>query len=216
MGKKWTPASLNVFFTWKASISVVWRGQKDACSFWTFHWAAWSTSVRIVYSAVYFPKIDRTRQSPCVEREPELKQGRSHGESEGTNSAYGFLRFAHAACHSFNSGAVLIQGLCFVCNKVRKVFFNFEKVWKISQKDACSFWTFHWAAWSTSVRIVYSAVYFHKIDRTKQSPCVEKEPELKRGRSHGESEGTKSAYGFLLPMRVLAMRHATVSTWVLF
>ena len=41
---------------------------------------------------------------------PQLKQGRSHGESEGTNSACDFLfdtRFAHAACHCFNSGALL-------------------------------------------------------------------------------------------------------------
>ena len=37
---------------------------------------------------------------------PELKQGRCHGESEGANSACGFLsdaRFAHAACHCFKS-----------------------------------------------------------------------------------------------------------------
>ena len=49
--------------------------------------------------------IISTRPSPRVETVPELIQGRFHGESEGANSAYGFLfdeRFAHAACHCFN------------------------------------------------------------------------------------------------------------------
>ena len=58
-----------------------------------------------------------TRQSPWVETVPELKQGRSHGVSEGTNSVWSFLsdaRFAHATCHCFNSGIGSTQGLCLV------------------------------------------------------------------------------------------------------
>ena len=35
-----------------------------------------------------------TRQSPWVETVSELKQGRSHGESEGTNFAWGFSHCA--------------------------------------------------------------------------------------------------------------------------
>ena len=36
-----------------------------------------------------------------------VKQGRSHGESKGANSACDFVHFAHAACHWFNSGTLL-------------------------------------------------------------------------------------------------------------
>ena len=57
--------------------------------------------------------ISCTRQSPWVETVSELKQERSHGESEGTNYAYGFSiwhAFAHTACHSFNSETVSTSG----------------------------------------------------------------------------------------------------------
>ena len=73
---------------------------------------------------------------------PELKQERPHGESEGANSACIFpsnARFAHAACHRFNSGTlpctahflvfknffwILLFVLCSYCI-VGKILFGF-------------------------------------------------------------------------------------------
>ena len=55
---------------------------------------------------------------------------RSHGESEGVNSARGSLsdaRFAHAACHRFNRGTVLTQGfslVLYIFNEVK------QQIWK--------------------------------------------------------------------------------------
>ena len=48
---------------------------------------------------------------------PEVKRGRSYGESEGENSVCSFLsnsRIAPATCHCFNSGTVPTQGPCLV------------------------------------------------------------------------------------------------------
>ena len=66
------------------------------------------------FSAPPSPHLDAgkepTTQSPWVETVRELKQGRSHGESQGANFAYDFPlheRFAHAAYHCFNSGTLL-------------------------------------------------------------------------------------------------------------
>ena len=46
---------------------------------------------RILTPGGFFNQITRAKQSSWVETVPELKQGRSHGESEGANSACGFL-----------------------------------------------------------------------------------------------------------------------------
>ena len=62
-------------------------------------------------------RFDFTRRSPWVETVRVGEKGRSHDESKGTNSAWGFsldARFAHAACHCLHSGTVLTQGLCLV------------------------------------------------------------------------------------------------------
>ena len=59
-----------------------------------------------------------TRQSLWVETVPALKQKRFYGESEGANSACGFLldvRFAHAACHCHNTGTLLCTLLAVWC-----------------------------------------------------------------------------------------------------
>ena len=50
---------------------------------------------------------------------------------------------------------------------------------------------------------------------TGQSPWVETVKQLKRGRSHGESEGANFGLRFFCPMRVLPMWLATVSTQAL-
>ena len=65
----------------------------------------------------YVPWIETkysTRQSPWVETVLELKQGRSHGESEGANCSCGFsccALFAHAAAHCFNPGTLLCSDI---------------------------------------------------------------------------------------------------------
>ena len=78
---------------------------------------------RMCVELVFLKKICQSTMTNSYEAKsldwnvPAMKQGRSSGESKGTNSACGFLfdaRFAHAACHCSNAGTVSAQGLCLV------------------------------------------------------------------------------------------------------
>ena len=94
----------------------------------------------------YLSKNNRTKQSPWVETVPELKQGRSHGKSKGTNFSRDFsidARFAHAACHCFNSGTVSAQAFCFVFNFKQSQFLTnlFSDFLKESWASFCSIWS---------------------------------------------------------------------------
>ena len=95
----------------------VWRKEKtiwwkiifeNLCDF--FDWCDFLPS--LWWSCLYYlwPEC-RTKQTTYMA---------SHGESQGSNSACGFLfdaHFAHAACHCFNWGTVAAQGLCLVREK---------------------------------------------------------------------------------------------------
>ena len=103
---RWRPAaafctSLRATALWNCNKSI--KSHRDASNF-DVKWNAEGKKI---------PK----KQSLWVEMVPQLKQGRSHGESQGANFACDFLlneRFARAACHCFNSGAVSNQALSFV------------------------------------------------------------------------------------------------------
>ena len=114
---------------WRLSIKIPSRNFVH-CVSWK-----WSSGGIFVYGCTAQSNVC-TRQSPWVETVPELQQERSHGESEGANSAGDFLfdaGFAHAACHCFNSGTWPCNSTLIVFGFLHAYNINFEKAFRTAE-----------------------------------------------------------------------------------